>query len=127
MSSMNNDELQSIEKYLRVANFLTAAQIFLQDNFLMERDLTFEDVKPRLLGHWGSGPGVNFAYAHLSYLAKKHQQDMMFVLGPGHAFPALQANLFLEGTLEKYYPEAKQTYDCLLYTSPSPRDGLLSR
>jgi xylulose-5-phosphate/fructose-6-phosphate phosphoketolase len=101
----------AFEQYLRAANYLTAAQIFLQDNFLMERELTHDDVKSRLLGHWGSGPGINFAYAHLSHFVKKHDQDMMFVLGPGHGFPALQANLFMEGTLAKYYPEAQQTYE----------------
>jgi len=104
-------EWASIERYLRAANYLTAAQIFLQDNFLQQRPLTFEDVKPRLLGHWGSGPGVNFAYAHLSRLAKNHDQDMMFILGPGHAFPALQANLFLEGTLSHFYPDVPQNLD----------------
>lgn len=104
-------ESKALEKYLRAANYLTAAQIFLQDNFMMNRELTFDDVKPRLLGHWGSGPGVNFAYAHLSLLAKKHDQKTMFVLGPGHAFPALQANLFMEGTLSKYYPEVHQNLE----------------
>ncbi len=104
-------KLGDVEKYLRAANYLTAAQIFLQDNFMMDRDLTFDDIKPRLLGHWGSGPGVNFAYAHLSLLAKKHNQNTMFVLGPGHAFPALQANLFMEGTLSKFYPEIQQNID----------------
>ena len=103
--------MSSYEKYLRAANFLTAAQIFLQDNFLLERELTFDDIKSRLLGHWGSGPGVNFAYMHLSSFVKRHDQDMMFVLGPGHAFPAIQANLFLEGTLTKYYPDVPQTLD----------------
>lgn len=112
---MNDQEVLSVEKYLRLANYLTAAQIFLQDNFMMTRDLTFEDVKPRLLGHWGSGPGVNFAYAHLSFLAKRHAQDMLFVLGPGHAFPALQANLFLEGTLGHFYPQATQNLDGVAY------------
>jgi xylulose-5-phosphate/fructose-6-phosphate phosphoketolase len=107
--------MSSIEQFLRAANYLTAAQIFLQDNFLMERDLTFDDVKSRLLGHWGSGPGVNFVYAHLNQFVKQHEQDMMFVLGPGHAFPALQANLFIEGTLGKYYPEAQRTYDGIGY------------
>jgi xylulose-5-phosphate/fructose-6-phosphate phosphoketolase len=106
-----NVDIESFEKYHRAANYLTAAQIFLQDNFLMERDVTFDDVKPRLLGHWGSGPGVNFVYAHLSNLVKRHNQDMMFVLGPGHAFPALQANLFLEGTLSKYYPDVPQNLE----------------
>ncbi len=101
----------SIEKYLRAANYLTAAQIFLQDNFMMDRDLTFDDIKPRLLGHWGSGPGINFAYAHLSVLSRKHEQRMMFVLGPGHGFPALQANLLLEGTLSRYYPDVQPDID----------------
>lgn len=96
---MNEHDKRAMGQYLRAVNYLTAAQIFLQDNFTMTRPITFDDVKPRLLGHWGSGPGINFAYAHLSYFAKKHNQDMMFVLGPGHGFPALQANLFLEGTL----------------------------
>jgi xylulose-5-phosphate/fructose-6-phosphate phosphoketolase len=105
----------AFQQYFRAANYLTAAQIFLQDNFLLERPLTFDDIKPRLLGHWGSGPGVNFAYEHLSAMARKTNQDLMFVLGPGHAFPALQANLFLEGTLSQYYPDATQTYDGIAY------------
>lgn len=103
-----NKKFDSVDQYLRVANYLTAAQIFLQDNFMMQRDLTFEDIKTRLLGHWGSGPGVNFAYAHLSRFNKINNTEMMFVLGPGHAFPALQANLFLEGTLTRFYPEITQ-------------------
>lgn len=104
-----------IEKYRRATNYLTAAQIFLQDNFLLERPLTAEDVKPRLLGHWGSGPGVNFVYAHLNKLIKKYGQEMMFVLGPGHAFPSLQANLFLEGSLGEFYPNATHTYEGIEY------------
>jgi xylulose-5-phosphate/fructose-6-phosphate phosphoketolase len=105
----------AVKTYLRAANYVTAAQIFLQDNFLLERELRFDDIKPRLLGHWGSGPGVNFVYAHLSQMIKRHDQDAMFVLGPGHAFPALQANLFMEGTLAAYYPQASATYDGLSY------------
>lgn len=112
---MNDNNYTSIDKYIRAADYLTVAQIFLKDNLLMERDLTFDDIKPRLLGHWGSGPGVNFAYAHLSRMAKNHNQDMMFVLGPGHAFPALQANLFLEGTLSNFYPEVPQNLEGMSY------------
>jgi len=104
-----------MEQFRRATDYLTAAQIFLQDNFLLERPLTFDDIKPRLLGHWGSGPGINFTYAHLNKLIKKYGQEMMFVLGPGHGFPALQANLFIEGTLEKFYPEASRTYDGIGY------------
>jgi xylulose-5-phosphate/fructose-6-phosphate phosphoketolase len=110
-----NNNYDSFDKYLRTANYITAAQIFLQDNFLLERKLTPDDIKPRLLGHWGSGPGVNFTYSHLSHLAKVKNQDILFVLGPGHAFPALQANLYLEGTLQYYYPNATHTYDGLAY------------
>ena len=109
------DNFASVEAYLRAANYLTAAQIFLQDNFLLERELKFDDIKSRLLGHWGSGPGVNFLYAHLSQLVKKHSQGMLFILGPGHAFPALQANLFLEGTLGEFYPQAHQDMDGIAY------------
>ncbi|HUD03539.1 MAG TPA: phosphoketolase family protein [Patescibacteria group bacterium] len=107
---MNQDKTP-YEQYMRAANYLTVAQIFLQDNFLLERPLTFDDIKPRLLGHWGSGPGVNLAYLHLSKFIQKHGSDTMFVLGPGHAFPALQANLFLEGTLGRFYQAAEHTYD----------------
>ena len=107
--------MDAFKQYTRAANYLTVAQIFLRDNFLLERPLSFDDIKPRLLGHWGSGPGVNFAYAHLSAFAKQHDQEMLFVLGPGHAFPALQANLFLEGTLERFYKDAAQTYDGIGY------------
>src|SRR3989344_1957514 len=99
-------DLECIKKYVRAANYLVAAQLYLQDNYLLERKLSFDDIKPRLLGHWGTCPGVNFVYAQLNYLIKKHEAEMLFVLGPGHGFPALQANLFLEGTLEKYYPQA---------------------
>ena len=66
-------------QYLRAVNYLTAAQIFLADNHLMKRPIGFDDVKSRLLGHWGSGPGINFAYAHLSRFAKKYDHDMMSV------------------------------------------------
>jgi len=110
-----NNEITDFERFRRATNYLTAAQIFLQDNFLLERPLTHNDIKPRLLGHWGSGPGVNLIYAHLNKLIKKFGQEILFVLGPGHAFPALQANLFLEGTLGEFYPKAAHTYDGIGY------------
>lgn len=97
--------IEAIEKYVRAANFISAAQIYLQSNFLLEDKLTQNDIKPRLLGHWGTCPGINFVYANLNNLIKTHQADVLFVLGTGHGFPALQANLFIEGTLGKYYPE----------------------
>ena len=98
---LTTETKQSLQKFIRAANYLTVAQIFLRDNFLLERPLIPEDIKPRLLGHWGSCPGVNVIYAHLNHLIKRQKiANMLFLLGPGHAFPALQANLFLEQSLE---------------------------
>jgi xylulose-5-phosphate/fructose-6-phosphate phosphoketolase len=99
-------DISKIQKYVRAANYLSVAQIYLQDNCLLERPLRSEDIKPKLFGHWGTCPGINFVYGHANYLIKKHGQEAIFVLGPGHGMPALQANLFMEGTLEKYYERA---------------------
>lgn len=108
---MNNHEKHSMNLYLRAADYLTVAQLFLAEDHLLTHPVTFDDVKSRILGHWGSGPGINFAYAHLSRFAKKYDQDMMFVLGPGHGFPALQANLFMEGTLTHFDPTLQMNLD----------------
>ncbi len=109
------DAIDQIKKYARAANYITAGQIYLRDNFLLERELKPEDIKPRLLGHWGTCPGINFIYANLNYLIRKHRKNTLFVLGPGHGFPALQANLFMEGTLGVYYPETIRTEPGLGY------------
>lgn len=106
---VNTESVDVIKKYVRAANYLSAIQIYLKNNFLLEKPLTFDDIKPRLLGHWGTCPGINFIYANLNYLIKKHSCSMMFILGPGHGFSALQSNLFLEGTLGEFYPKATQT------------------
>lgn len=100
---------QALSKFVRAADYLSAAQIYLQDNFLLTEPLLAEHIKPRLLGHWGTCPGINFAYAHINRAIIAHDLHMMFVLGPGHGFPAIQSNLFLEGTLSKYYPEVTRT------------------
>lgn len=110
-------EIQKIQAYIRAANYLSVAQIYLKDNFLLERPLTTEDIKPKLVGHWGTCPGVNFVYAHLNYLVKKHKQSTIFVLGPGHGMSALQANVFLEGTLQKYYDKATRDEKGIAYIS----------
>lgn len=104
-----------IKDYVRAANYLSAIQIYLWNNYLLEKPLTSDDIKTRLLGHWGTCPGINFVYAHLNDLIIRHKLDMMFILGPGHGFPALQANLFLEGTLSEYYPEATHTENGIAY------------
>lgn len=120
---MNSGQnLENIKKFIRAANYLTVSQIFLQDNFLLERPLTFEDIKPRLLGHWGSCPGINHVYAHLLNMQKqldfaKSDLKTAFMLGPGHAFPALQANLFLEETLSKFDINAARNRSGIQYIS----------
>ena len=112
-----NKILHNINAYIRAANYLTVAQIYLQDNFLLERPLKTEDIKPKLSGHWGTCPGINFVYGHANYLVKKHKQSAILVLGPGHGMPGLQANLFLEGTLEKYYQKAERNAEGIEYIS----------
>jgi xylulose-5-phosphate/fructose-6-phosphate phosphoketolase len=110
-----DEAIEKIKKYVRAANYLSVAQIYLQDNFLLERPLTTGDIKPKLVGHWGTCPGVNFVYAHLNYLVKRHKQSALFVLGPGHGMSALQANVFMEGTLEKYYKSATRDENGIAY------------
>ncbi len=105
---MQQKRKRQLDAYLRAANYLSAAQVYLKDNFLLERPLVPEDIKPRLLGHWGSSPGINFIYAHLNELIRREGPEVLFVMGPGHAYAALQSNLFLEGSLEKFYPKAKR-------------------
>lgn len=97
--------LRQIRKYVEAANYLAATQIYLQDNIFLKERLKPEHIKDRLLGHWGTVPGINFVYAFCNYLIKKYDQEMLFVLGPGHGFPALQANLFIEGSLTKHFPK----------------------
>jgi xylulose-5-phosphate/fructose-6-phosphate phosphoketolase len=99
----------ALSKYIRATDYLSAVQIYLQSNFLLERPLTADDIKPRLLGHWGTCPGINFTYAHLNRAIIAHDLNMLFVLGPGHGFPALQANLFLEGSLTTVQPNISRS------------------
>ncbi len=100
---------QALSKYIRAADYIAASQIYLCDNFLLTEPLKPEHIKPRLLGHWGTCPGVNFVYAHLNRAIIAHNLEMIFLLGPGHGFPAIQANLFLEGTASKYYENVPRT------------------
>ncbi len=109
--------IASIKKYVRAANYLTVTQIYLQDNFLLQRPLQSNDIKQKLFGHWGTCPGINFVYGNINYLTKKRKQSTIFVLGPGHGMPGLQANLFLEGTLGKYYKQATQDAKGIGYIS----------
>lgn len=100
MNTVGIAEVESIKKRIKLCDYLCVAQIYLKDNFLLERELTKDDIKPRLLGHWGTCHGINLAYANLkSYYGD--DPNFSFVLGPGHGFPALQANLWLDGELTK--------------------------
>lgn len=96
--------LFTLQKYLRFVDYLSAAQLYLKENFLLRTPLQPEHIKERILGHWGTVPGLNFIYAHLNYLIQKHKAEMLFVVGPGHGVPGVLANLFAEGTLGEYYP-----------------------
>src|SRR5882724_10937620 len=107
--SLNADELNALDMYWRAANYLGAAQIYLRDNCLLEKPLEADHVKRRLLGHWGTVPGINFIYAHLNRLVRRTKQSLLLVTGPGLGAPANLANLYLEGTLTEFYPELTQT------------------
>ena len=94
--------------YWRAANYLSVGQIYLMDNPLLKEPLKIEHVKPRLLGHWGTTPGLNFIYVHLNRLIKKHDLNMIYIIGPGHGGPGLVANTYLEGTYSEVYPNIPQ-------------------
>jgi len=102
---LSEEELRRIDAWWRAANFLSAAQIYLLDNPLLDRPLAAEHIKPRLLGHWGTTPGLNFVYVHLNRLILRHDLNVIFVTGPGHGGPALVANTYLEGSYSEIYPE----------------------
>ena len=108
---MTDDELQAIDRYWRAANYLSVGQIYLRDNPLLREPLRAEHVKPRLLGHWGTTPGLNFLYAHCNRVIRQRDTNMIFVTGPGHGGPALVANTYLEGTYSEIYPNVPRNLD----------------
>jgi xylulose-5-phosphate/fructose-6-phosphate phosphoketolase len=105
---LTDEELQKINAYWRAANYLSVGQIYLLDNPLLREPLKLEHVKPRLLGHWGTTPGLNFIYAHLNRVIKKYDLNTIYIAGPGHGGPGLVANTYLEGTYTKYYHNISQ-------------------
>jgi len=105
---LSAEELRLMHAYWRAANYLSVGQIYLRDNPLLKQTLTLAHVKPRLLGHWGTTPGLNFIYLHLNRLIKMLDLDMIYVTGPGHGGPGLVANTYLEGTYSELYPEVGQ-------------------
>jgi len=105
---LDEAEIQAIDAYWRAANYLTVGQIFLLANPLLREPLRAEHVKPRLLGHWGTSPGLNLIYAHLNRVIRRDDLDMIFLAGPGHGGPAILANVYLEGTYSEIYPEVTE-------------------
>ena len=104
-ATLTSEEVRRIHAYWRAANYLSAGQIYLLANPLLREPLRLEHLKPRLLGHWGTTPGLNLIYAHLNRLIRRHDVDMLYVAGPGHGGPALVANAYLEGTYSEFYPD----------------------
>jgi xylulose-5-phosphate/fructose-6-phosphate phosphoketolase len=105
--------LRTLDAYWRAANYLSVGQIYLYDNPLLKNPLKLEHIKPRLLGHWGTTPGLNFIYAHLNRVIKAHDLNMINLIGPGHGGPGLVANAYLEGTYSEVYPNITQDEDGL--------------
>ncbi|MEV4187536.1 phosphoketolase family protein [Streptosporangium canum] len=102
------DALAHVDAYWRAANYLSVGQIYLLDNPLLAEPLAPEHVKPRLLGHWGTTPGLNFCFAHLNRIIQDRDQDMIYIVGPGHGGPAAVAHAWLEGTYTEKYPDIRQ-------------------
>jgi xylulose-5-phosphate/fructose-6-phosphate phosphoketolase len=107
-SPLNAEELRKIDAYWRAANYLSVGQIYLYDNPLLREPLTLAHIKPRLLGHWGTTPGLNFIYAHFNRLIKLHDLNVIYVTGPGHGGPGIVANTYLEGTYSEFYSTVSQ-------------------
>ncbi len=109
--TLNPEVLRKLDAYWRAANFLSVGQIYLYDNPLLKRPLELTDIKPRLLGHWGTTPGLNFIYVHLNRVIYEHDLNVIYISGPGHGGPALVANAYLEGTYSEVYPTISQDED----------------
>jgi len=127
-NELSKDELQKMNAYWRAANYLSVGQIYLRDNPLLKEKLKPEHIKPRLLGHWGTTPGLNMIYVHLNRLIKKHELHMIYVIGPGHGGPGILANTYLEGTYSEVYPNITTDTDGMkkLFTQFSYPGGVPS-
>jgi xylulose-5-phosphate/fructose-6-phosphate phosphoketolase len=110
---LSEEELRKMHAYWRAANYLSVGQIYLYANPLLREPLKIEHIKPRLLGHWGTTPGLNFIYVHFNRLIKKHDLNVIYVTGPGHGGPGLVANTYLEGTYSEFYSNISQTEEGL--------------
>ncbi len=110
---LKKDEIELLDKYFRAANYLSAAQLYLLDNPLLQDELKIEHIKKKIVGHWGTTPGQNFIYLHLNRVIKKFDLDMIYVAGPGHGGQAAVSNVYLEGTYSEVYPNVSQDYEGL--------------
>ena len=108
MSTLTKKELDDMHAYWQAANYLAAGQIYLQENPLLKEPLKASDIKPRLLGHWGTSPGLNLVYVHLNRLIKNTGANVLYVCGPGHGAPAIVAHTYLEGTYSEVYPKVPE-------------------
>jgi xylulose-5-phosphate/fructose-6-phosphate phosphoketolase len=109
--ALSDDDVVLLDRYWHAANYLSVGQIYLLDNPLLKEPLRVEHIKPRLLGHWGTTPGLNFVYAHLNRLIKQRDLNVIYVCGPGHGGPGMVANTYLEGTYSEIYPEIGRDVD----------------
>jgi xylulose-5-phosphate/fructose-6-phosphate phosphoketolase len=105
---LSAEQIRLIDRYFLAANYLSVGQVYLMDNALLREPLTAEHVKPRLLGHWGTTPGLNFIYAHLNRVIRQRDADVLYICGPGHGGPGMVANTWLEGTYSEIYPSIPQ-------------------
>ena len=105
---LSPEELRKVHAYWRAANYISVGQIYLYANPLLREPLQLKHIKPRLLGHWGTTPGLNFVYVHLNRLIKEHNLDAIYIAGPGHGGPAVIANVYLEGSYSEVYPNVSQ-------------------
>jgi xylulose-5-phosphate/fructose-6-phosphate phosphoketolase len=108
---LKGQELDRLDAYWRAANYLSVGQIYLLDNPLLREPLKPEHIKPRLLGHWGTTPGLNFIYVHLNRIIKARNLNVIYICGPGHGGPGMVANTYLEGTYTEIYPSIRQDID----------------
>ena len=105
---MKKEELLLLDKYFRASNYLSVGQLYLLDNPLLKRKLTLDDIKKKLVGHWGTVPGQNFIYTHLNRIIKKYDLNMIYISGPGHGGNAMVAQTYLEGSYSEIYPNISE-------------------
>jgi len=110
---LSDADRQALHAYWRAANYLSVGQIYLLDNPLLTEPLSLKHIKPRLLGHWGTTPGLNFIYVHLNRMIRVHDLNMIYIAGPGHGGPGIVANTYLEGTYSEVYPYISQDVEGL--------------